>query len=150
MISIFRESSGIEELRQEISKLKEENSELKARNCKLEEQVNRNSTNSNRPPSSDSPFKKSDEDSKKKSKKKEEEKKPRPYHKGASKPVLSPTEIHDCHPEVCPHCGGKEFKKGKQSYPSQHIESTAKPSLSFRIRFTRGSAPNVYGFRDCP
>ena len=87
---------------------------------------------------SDSPFKKSDEGSKKKSKKKEEEKKPRPYHKGASKPVLSPTEIHDCHPEVCPHCGGKEFKKVKQTYSSQHIEITAAPVIVVEDQVYKG------------
>lgn len=128
----------IHELTSTIERLRQEISELKARNCKLEEQVNRNSTNSNRPPSSDSPFKKSDEGSKKKSKKKEEEKKPRPYHKGASKPVLSPTEIHDCHPEVCPHCGGKEFKKVKQTYSSQHIEITAAPVIVVEDQVYKG------------
>jgi transposase len=94
--------------------LLQENARLRKRVEELEAKLKLNSSNSNRPPSSDSPFGKP-------TKKPERKKKERKGRKGHQQKMLSPTEIRDIHPERC-SCGCSEFEEQKPYYTHQHIE----------------------------
>ena len=83
---------------------------------KLEDRVNKNSSNSNKPLSSDSPYKKV---RKRKSVKKRSG--PKKGHKGHSQKRMTPTEIISLKPECCP-CGNRHFPKTKPFYIHQVIE----------------------------
>lgn len=107
----------IEMLEQSILQLTSTVAELKERTEKLEQKANRNSQNSNQPPSADAPFKKP-ERSKKKSKKKRGAQK---GHRGHRQQLLKPTEVHKIMPGGC-SCGNKKFKKLKAFYTHQQIE----------------------------
>jgi transposase len=82
----------------------------------LEARLNRNSSNSNQPPSSDSPYKKGTADSGKKGK--AGSKKGR---KGHRQKLLKATETKDIHPKQCT-CGCTDFDDLKPYYTHQHIE----------------------------
>lgn len=105
---------AIQEKDKEIERL---NEELK----KAKEQLNTNSQNSNRPPSTDSPFK---QPRKKKPDGKKNATSPpkKAHHPGTGRPPLKPTEIREILPSVCPHCGGHQFINVKEVYRTQHIE----------------------------
>ena len=83
----------------------------------LEAKLGKNSQNSNRPPSSDSPFKKpSSEKEEKKGKAKS-----RKRRKGYRQQMLDPTETRNIYPEPC-SCGCDRFDDLKPYYTHQHIE----------------------------
>jgi transposase len=90
---------------------------LKKRIDELEARLNANSSNSSKPPSSDSPFTKSA--------KKVSGKKGKPGakkgHKGARQQLLEPTETKPLHPDRC-RCGNREFVEAEPYYTHQHIE----------------------------
>jgi transposase len=117
------------EERQELLKHANTQSELIAslqkRIEELEARLLKNSSNSDKPPSSDNPYDKpgskdSDEDEKWKKKKKG---KPgaKPGHKGHKQKQLKPTEVHRIEPQVCP-CGCSEFKNTEPFYTHQELE----------------------------
>jgi len=97
--------------------LLEENQGLKKRIEELEARLNQDSSNSNRPPSSDNPFKKQ-------SSGKVENKakaKCRRRRKGYRQQMLDPTETLDIYPKAC-SCGCHRFYDLKCYYTHQHIE----------------------------
>lgn len=97
--------------------LLEENQRLKKRIEELEARLNQDSSNSNRPPSSDSPFKKqSSIKVEKKGKAKS-----RKGRKGHRQQMLDPTETRDIYPKAC-SCGCDRFSGLKRYYTHQHIE----------------------------
>jgi len=67
---------------------------------KIESRLNRDSQNSNKPPSSDAPFKKPEKKAKKSKRKKGSQK----GHKGHRQKLLEPTRVVALKPEACP-CG---------------------------------------------
>lgn len=85
----------------------------------LEAKLNQNSANSNKPPSSDSPFKKP----KAKTDKKKKKGKPggRKGHKGHRQILHEPTDAKDIHPQQC-ICGCCRFTDETPYYTHQHIE----------------------------
>ena len=89
---------------------------LKKRTEDLETRLNANSSNSNRPPSSDAPFKKPV---------KEAGKKGRPGakkgHKGHRQQMLEPTKTEPVVPMCCP-CGCDTYDELSPFYTHQHIE----------------------------
>lgn len=106
---------------------------LTRRNQELENRLNTNSTNSNRPPSTDPPFvdrsKPSSQNDSKPSTSEtadnsENHAKPkkRPYHRGAAQKPMTPTEERQCVPQVCPHCGGTHFDDLTECSHFQYIE----------------------------
>ena len=78
----------------------------------LEAKLGQDSSNSNKPPSSDSPYKE------KKAKKSCRKRKAR---KGYRQKLMSPTETRDIIPSVC-SCGCRHFSDLKPYYTHQHIE----------------------------
>jgi transposase len=97
--------------------LLEENLQLKKRIEELEARLNQDSSNSNRPPSSDSPFKK--ESSGKVEKKSKS--KSRKRRKGYRQQMLDPTETRNIYPEPC-SCGCERIDELKPYYTHQHVE----------------------------
>jgi hypothetical protein len=99
---------------QEMSKAQQPRIEaLEARIVTLEARLNRNSGNSNKPPSTDSPFKQRPSGATKL-------KTPR-KHKGKRYELLDPTDVHHLHPGAC-SCGNTEFEETEPFYIHQVIE----------------------------
>ena len=96
-----------------IAKLSERVEKLERR---IEELLNRDSSNSDQPPSSDGPYRKR-RASKEKGKKPQRKK----GHPGAKQQLLEPTEEHHIYPEQC-KCGCCEFEDIQRYYTHQHIE----------------------------
>lgn len=94
--------------------LLEENLRLKKRIEELEARLNRNSSNSDRPPSSDGPFKKAGTKKKAKNKKKKS-------RKGYRQEMLAPTKLETLKPQAC-ICGNTEFPETVPYYIHQVIE----------------------------
>ena len=86
---------------------------LEKRIEKLEKRLNKNSSNSNKPPSSDSPF---EEKPKKKSKSKKKKRR-----QGFRQKMLEPTEVKNIIPELC-ICGNTHFDNTNSYYTHQVIE----------------------------
>lgn len=82
----------------------------------LEAKVGQNSNNSNRPPSSDSPYQKVKRESKGTGKPGA-----KIGHKGHQQALLPPTKVKPVPPQTC-DCGSHEFEKLKPFYTHQHIE----------------------------
>jgi transposase len=101
-----------------VFKLLEEKKQLEERLNKAEVKVNKNSSNSSKPPSSDSPYK---ERSKKGNKKPKGKPGAKLGHKGHRQKMMEPTETIPVFPDECT-CGGKEFKNNKPFYTHQEIE----------------------------
>jgi transposase len=80
----------------------------------LESRTKRNSSNSNQPPSSDSPYKKKPKD-------KPKGKKPggKKGHKGHRQELLKPSQIEPLKPECCP-CGNTDFPETHPYYTHLH------------------------------
>ena len=106
------EKASRETLIQIIQFLLEKNARLEQRIDKLEAKLNQDSSNSNQPPSSDSPYKK------KPKTKKRKKRKPR---QGYRQELLEPTEVKPVLPGRCP-CGCTEFDDQQPYYTHQHIE----------------------------
>ena len=122
----------VDELRQEIVALKQENAALKRENIALRDRLNQNSTNSNQPPSQDSPFGESQKQADSVAREAEERaeskaKKSRPYHKGARQPLLEPDEVIPCLPGPCPSCGCLECVDLREGESHQWIELRENP-----------------------
>jgi len=109
--------SYIQMLEKSILQLSGTVAELMGRTEKLEQRVNRNSQNSNQPPSADGPFKKP-ELKKKRGKRKRGGQK---GHCGHRQQLLEPTEVVPVKPEVC-SCGSPEFDQVEAFYTHQQIE----------------------------
>lgn len=94
--------------------------ELEAKISQLEAKINQNSSNSNKPPSTDSPYgkKASDENG---SKPKKGKPGGRKGHKGHRQELISPTEVKNVHPGSC-SCGCSKFKDLEPYYTHQHLE----------------------------
>lgn len=92
----------VTELEKENAGLRLENAALRAENTELRARLNKNSTNSHQPPSSDRPFKRPPP-------KEKGTRKPggQPGHKGVTRAVIPPEKVNErkeLRPEVCP-CG---------------------------------------------
>jgi transposase len=89
---------------------------LSQRIDELESRTKRNSSNSNQPPSSDSPYKKKPKD-------KPKGKKPggKKGHKGHRQELLKPSQIEPLKPESC-SCGNTDFPETQPYYTHQYIE----------------------------
>jgi transposase len=107
----------IEMLEQSILQLSQSLAELKGRTEKLEQRVNRNSQNSNQPPSADGPFKKPERKKKKGKRKRGGQK----GHAGHRQQLLDPTETVPLKPSVC-SCGSPVFHHVEPFYTHQQIE----------------------------
>jgi transposase len=107
----------IEMLEHSILQLSQSLAELKGRTEKLEQRVNRNSQNSNQPPSADGPFKKPERKSKKGKRKRGGQK----GHPGHRQQLLDPTETVPLKPSVC-SCGNPVFHHVEPFYTHQQIE----------------------------
>jgi len=94
-----------------------ENARLKQRIDALEQRLNANSTNSSKPPSSDSPY--ATPTAKASGKKGKAGAKP--GHKGTRYQILAPTTEIAVVPESC-RCGHREFTWCKPYYTHQHLE----------------------------
>ena len=96
---------------------------LKKRIEKLEAKTNTNSNNSNKPPSSDGPFKKPKKEAKKEAKKKKRKRGGQKGHKGHQQKMLEPTEVINVMPHQC-NCGSRAFDLNRKElfYTHQHIE----------------------------
>jgi transposase len=89
--------------------------ELEAEVCELKAKLNQNSSNSNKPPSSDPPYKEKESQPKKC--------KPggRKGHKGHRQQLMPPTKTKAVHPGPCT-CGCRTFRNLRPYYTHQHIE----------------------------
>ena len=102
-----------------LAELVKQYEEMKARLDLVEARVDKNSNNSSKPPSSDSPY---DRVSRKKNKPKKRGKAGgKPGHKGHKQKLLQPTEEKKVTPEQC-ECGNTEFDDIKPFYTHQEIE----------------------------
>ncbi len=88
---------------------------LEAEVASLKAKLDQNSSNSNKPPSSDSPYRE------KPGKTGKGRPGGRKGHKGHRQEFLAPTHVHDVHPGPCP-CGCQTFAEHKPYYTHQHIE----------------------------
>jgi len=107
---------------------------LQKRIEELEARVNRNSSNSNQPPSSDSPFRK------KRDKTKPRKPGGKPGHTGHRQVMLEPHEAKPLKPEAC-SCGNREFPETEPYYTHQFIEL---PEIKMEVThfvLERGSCP---------
>jgi transposase len=101
----------IERLQERNARLQEQNERLQARVAELEARLGQNSSNSNRPPSSDSP------DDRKQRPKPSGSGRPRggqPGHKGHRRELVPPEQVtrqEDVFPDNCGHCGRKLPRK---------------------------------------
>ena len=119
----------VNELRQENLALRQTITALEQKILALQEALNRNSTNSNQPPSLDSPF----EPPKKeaavrhaaKASPPSPAKKSRPYHKGAGRRLLPPDEVIPCLPGPC-SCGCSECVDVRALWLHQWLELPAR------------------------
>ena len=102
---------------------------LEARVEELEAKLNKNSSNSNKPPSSDSPFAERPEKPKK-------AKKPR-KRKGMRQQCLRPTELVELYPEKC-SCGCREIENQEPYYIHQVIELPLIQAIVKHIFLYRG------------
>lgn len=103
--------------RNQVIELMNEIASLRKRNGELEAKCGKNSANSDKPPSSDNPFKKPGTEKKKKKGKAGG----RPGHKGHRQKLLSPTDEIAMEPEKC-SCGCEEFLNSRQYHTHQEIE----------------------------
>ena len=127
---------------------------LTRRSQELENRLNTNSTNSNRPPSTDPPFVDRSKPSSQKDSKPTSEAadtsenhtkpKKRPYHRGASQKPMTPTEKRDCYPQVCPHCGGKHFEAFTECAHFQYIELPVICLIVILFRIFEGRCSNCH------
>ena len=90
--------------------------ELRSIVLKLETRLNKNSSNSSRPPSSDNKLTKRHTDKKAKNKAGG-----KPGHKGHRQQLLEPSEVKVIVPETC-SCGNTQFDDSVPFYTHQHLE----------------------------
>jgi transposase len=112
-----------------LEELAQENQQLRTQIIALEEQLKQNSSNSSRPPSSDSPYQKPSLDSEKKSDSSSEDNSPQkkkkrgalPGHEGHGPQLLPPSYEIPIHPTICA-CGCEEFRDPRIYYTHQQVE----------------------------
>ena len=109
----------------ENSRLKQENSDLRQALAKSLAAQNANSSNSSRPPSSDSPYK--DRAGARTCRRRGKATPGKAHRKGAARKRLEPTEHRSVKPETCPRCGGRGFTSMKEQYVHQCAELPDKP-----------------------
>lgn len=117
--------------RQAFELLLREIQQLRKRNEELEARINRDSSNSDQPPSSDGPFKKRKKpqtDKKKKNKKRKRG--GQKVHKGHKQELLEPTDEKHVHTARCT-CGGTEFADKGVYHTHQEIEL---PEIRMKVR----------------
>lgn len=109
----------IAQLESALLEMQQQMGQLEKRTEKLEIQTKKDSRNSNKPPSSDSPYKKN----KKKTKKRKRNKGAQKGHKGHRQAMLEPTDTIAVMPETCA-CGNTQFdpEAMKPFYTHQYIE----------------------------
>lgn len=115
--------------------LLEENARLKKRIEQLEARLNRNSSNSNQPPSSDNAF-----DKKPKKEKKDKSKKKK-RRRGYRQQMLDPTQSREIKPKAC-SCGNCRFPETTPYYTHQVIEL---PEIEIQVThfvLHKGRCPN--------
>jgi transposase len=116
-----------------ILRLLEQNLTLQARVEALEAQLKKNSSNSNQPPSSDSPF--TAKPKPKPATKKERER------RGARQQYLQPTEVQELFPERC-SCGCADYEEPEPCYTHQVIELPEIELSVLHIILHRGKCSN--------
>ena len=110
-------------LRSEVSSLKAENTKLREENARLKEQLNLNSKNSSKPPSTDQKSK-NDVPKKKGGAK--------PGHPGHFRPLFSADQVDvfvDLRGENCPSCGEAVRPSGEPPSIHQQVEVAPKPYI---------------------
>lgn len=105
----------VDELRAEIAQLREENDRLRKENAELRRRLNRDSSNSSRPPSSDSPSSKQDRQGKTPSPNNPGK---QPGAPGHHRDRLEPDKIVEVVPDSCRNCG--EGLSGFEDDPHIH------------------------------
>ncbi|WP_028321811.1 DUF6444 domain-containing protein [Desulfatiglans anilini] len=115
--------------------LVEENRELRKRIEQLEARLNKDSSNSNQPPSSESPFKK-----KKSGKKNKGTDRRKLSHPGHRQEMLAPKETRVIPPEICT-CGNREFPETEPNYTHQVIELPPIELEVIHFELDRGRCP---------
>ena len=118
LMQLWEENRALREenraLREENHMLRQQLATLLARVEELEVKLNQNSSNSNRPPSSDSPFIAKPDSPQKKPKKKRK-------RTGSRQQCMRPTEVREIHPESC-SCGCNTCTQLEDYYVHQVIE----------------------------
>lgn len=102
----------------------------------LEAKLGQNSNNSNRPPSSDSPYQKGKRESKGSGKPGAKK-----GHKGHQQSLLTPNETIAVPPKLC-DCGCQEFENVKPFYTHQHIELPEVPMQVTHFILQKGACTN--------
>lgn len=100
-----------------LAALVEETASLRKRIEELEAKLNRNSSNSSQPPSTDKPFQKKASSGEKKGKAGGKK-----GHQGHRQVLLKPTKTKEIKPEACSSCGSTDFKNLSPYYTHQWIE----------------------------
>ena len=95
---------------------------LRKRVEELEAKLGEDSSNSNRPPSSDSPYREK--------RQKDQARKPRKKRRGYRQELMPPTETQKMYPSAC-SCGCSKFKNIRSYYTHQHIEL---PEIVMQVR----------------
>jgi transposase len=109
-----------ENLEKLVIELLEKQEQLEKRLYKIESQLNKNSSNSSKPPSSDSPYKKPASSSKNEQNKRDKVG-AKVGHKGHRQNLMEPINIIPIHPDEC-HCGCRKIINQKPFYTHQKIE----------------------------
>lgn len=109
---------------------------LTERGEELEAKLGQNSSNSNRPPSSDSPYQRNKRESKGTGKPGAKQ-----GHKGHRQSLLTPTKTIPVPPEHC-ECGCQEFENVKPFYTHQHIELPEVPMEVTHFILQEGGCTN--------
>ena len=99
-----------------VVKLLKETEDLKKRVSDLENRLNKNSQNSSKPPSSDSPYKKPPKQTKKSKRKRGGQK----GHKGHHQKLMEPTSVTNIPPGICT-CGASVDPKSIQSFYTHQV-----------------------------
>lgn len=107
-----------EKLEKTVLKLVDENEQLREHLYKLEVKANKDSSNSSKPPSSDSPYKKRYPSN---NNQKNGKAGAKVGHQGHRQKLMEPTEVIAVYPDAC-DCGGNEFKNQQPFYTHQEIE----------------------------
>ena len=106
-----------EAVKHEFIRLEQRINELEEKLNQILVRLNKDSSNSSKPPSSDSPYKKKPDPKKTTARKRGGQL----GHKGKRQPLLAPTEEVSVMPETC-RCGNKLFTKTEHYYTHQEIE----------------------------
>jgi transposase len=101
---------------------------VEARVRELEARLNRNSSNSNKPPSSDPPG--MNRAARRAAEREQRKRGGQPGHPKASRPLLPPDEVHQRVPKECERCG--EALSGKDRAPNRH-QVTEIPPIKVQV-----------------